>query len=450
VSNIVPFPKNRLLGGELRAIQQEKLERQKKAGGQAYKNLSTWRGRIPPEDRVQLGKNMHRIITDYNVRTAELQWREDYASAQSFRVDLHRMGVTGNLPKTRDLVASPYKWLRLLAYVQRWLRARRLSVTLEHLADRLTRSTRFHPTKKLLTRAEKLQILLSGWADRVNNEFNLLQTFSEISVLRAEFFRRNYGDIYWPDCHDGMRPPEWGATFDQLLKFDRTVPYGLLDRQISELTVEDWDTILKALPEDQLGHYEYVRDQVLEYKRPFDPRTAMWGSFRDVAFDWDISVLPHWFIGFRAYTDLSNAPGVDQAERFQELGTVDPFVEGSRVDWEWDCSYLVLYPEEGFTRLVPYIFRYAEEATTFFPLDDEDFSEYGDRPFVARYFPPKPANEVAVARSLLVRLEESLEEVLEAWRRTAPNVKKHPYFAWRATQDIAVETAIERLMTPYG
>jgi hypothetical protein len=450
VSNIIPFPSNTALSDERRRAEKEKIARHEKAGGLAYENLNKWLGRIPPDDRVQLGKNMNRIITEYNVKTRELQWRDDYASAQTFSVDMHRMRVRSEQVNTRNLVASPYKWLRLLGYVQNWLRINQQSVTLEHLADRLTRGTRFHPTKKELSKSEKLQILLNGWANKVNNEFNLLQTFSEISALRAEHFRRNYRDIYDPVQPEPDLPSFWTIPFSDYFEFDESVPIEVRQCPMGELASEEWETILQVLPEDRLAYFEQIRDTILEWKRPFDSRTALWRPWREVAFDHDVAVLPHWFIGFHAYSDLSSVQAVgwgsDWVNRFREKGTGDPLADGGPVDWDWECSYLVLYPEEGFTRLVPYIFRYAMEGTMFLPLGDEDLAASGDIPWIVQYFSPKPAGEVAIARTLLVRLEESLEEVLESWRSTAPSLRQHPYLSRKRQDDLAVEKAIEKLI----
>ncbi len=455
MSNIVPFPnrwkdvneRQKMLRD--REEQRNREERQNETSGHAARRaLGTLRRRIAPAERIQLAKNMAGIFSEFAIQASALPWQQDYASIESFHNDVHRMRLISEPTENRRTMAHPLAWLRLLRYIHQHLAERGQPISLDFLADRLTRGTGFHPTRKEISRSEKLFYLLYSWADEVSNQRNLLQLFTTIAQARVEYFKHNLRDIHDSFYTVDELPKHWSQSFGDFYEFEDRRGIELGARLMRELSDAEWDEVVEWIPDEDIWWFRDTRASITAWKRHFDVTTTLTTTDGEPSADHDIAHLPHWFIGYNRYSDFRNVVTGEEDDWLGGLvrkkGTEDPWRPGVAADWAWGCSYLVLYPDRDHKRIIPYIYEYAEEGTTFVPLGEHDLRIESAEGWIREYYQPKPIGTTTISRPLSERIEESLNEIREAWLDTAAAVLDHPYLQWKKMRDELLDQQIKR------
>jgi len=451
MSNILPFTGRLPASEKRRKYKEEQKALIEKAGGEALSILLSWRKPIPTEHRTQMAKNMNVIIENYGVIPSKLDWQKDgfYRSVEDFRRDIHRMRLPIPATPGRRLIAHTMQWTHLLDLIQDYISTRGKSVSLEYLADKLTRGTRFHPTKNEQNKSDKLFYLLNGWSNELDEKHGLLATYKEIARARAEYFRLNHHGLnldYEPldTCNSERASDRLISPNDAFNK--------LFDMEFQDYTPDDWDSLFDVLPDDEAekNHYTLSRDAVTDWKRTISPEgtlhfdetsACLWGGS-------EMKYLPCWFIGYHDYLDekmLTETSKSVLTETMREHGTTDPMLLGHKIDWDLAASYLVLYPDPSFNRIIPYEYTFHEEGSDFSPLEQSY-----DLETTAYFFQPKGANEATVSRSLLVRIEESLKEIRGTWDLRAPRLESHPYLVWKTERESNIDGEIESMLERTG
>ncbi len=143
-----------------------------------------------------MARNMDRLLREYRLKPADIAWEPYFPTREAFGRDLHRMRLPESAKRgERKLVAHTQAWAWMLELVTNACSAKGEPVTLEALAERLTRGTRFHPTRKIQTREEKLLYTLNLWPNEVDQQCGLLRTYRQLSVARAEYITLNMHEI---------------------------------------------------------------------------------------------------------------------------------------------------------------------------------------------------------------------------------------------------------------
>lgn len=452
MSNIIQHPSVRR-NAERRRAEREKLRAKlEREGGAALKNLIGWRRYIPMEDRIRLAENMENILLEYDIKTSELDWRKEYVSIENFRLDVHRMRMPADGLHGRRLVASSNRWVELLNLICNDLQGKDEGVSLEFLADQLTRGTRFHPAKKSRTKSEKLFYLLNAWANELDAEHGIMGIYRKIAAARVEYCRLNLKGMDeindWtvekPEClHDTV-----ANDIDPTIHQHAPAFY----KQLGDLNAKDWDFLAAELPNDYWEPvYRWKKQEIDDWKRHFGEATTLVDGSEQAVLGDSLPFLPRWFIGFESES-LAESTEKESwtAERVSNHGTSDPLQYSEKVDWAWCCEYLVLYPNQAMSRLIPYLFAFSEEGTRFFPLSELELDDEAEGVYAISYFKPEPKGVHSISRSLSDRIQESLEELPDSWESTAPQLNNHPYLMWKQEREASVDEHIQAMLERTG
>jgi hypothetical protein len=449
MSNIVPFPIQDNQRVSLEKRQLEIKEQREKNGGEAYKKLKKWRRRIDKKDQKIMAINMESILNEYAIKNTELKWNEHYVSIENFRNDLSRMRFPENAKPKRRLMAHTRAYVYLLGLIANHIDSQGGNATLARLADKLTIGTCFHPIQKEQSLSNKLFNFLTTLAHKLDEEHGLLRTYKEIAELRAKYFslemeeiNESYRDWFtMPSCMKEKVADSFISPSDHWEH-----PFN---KNMGNLTESDWIDIFELLPDEYKPEYQSYKNEIDEWQRHFVKEKTLIGSSNladlyEANLWFDINVLPRWFVGYLSWE--SKNVFADSSHRLGELitnqGTGDPLTLGSKVDMNSHCAYLVLYPDSGLDQIIPYLFCYSEEGSSFFPLQEEDLDENESLERYGTFFKPKGIREATISRSLLIRIEEGLNEIKEGWNSTAKLLKTHPYIQWSQERKKSLEEII--------
>ena len=141
---------------------------------------------------------------------------------------------------------------------------------------------------------------------------------------------------------------------------------------------------------------------------------------------------------------MTNRPDDWVAELIRQQGTTDPISLGKEIDWESDAAYLVLYPDAGMNRIVPWLYRFTAESSEFSPVD-QSYDLEG-----RKYFQPRDVNVTTMSRTLLRRVEESREDVYRSWDTSSRTLESHPYLVWMNERKADLDKEIEAVLMRTG
>jgi hypothetical protein len=454
MSNIVPFPTQDNQRVSIEKHQLEIKEQREKNGGIAYDKLKSWRRRIDKKDQQTMARNMESILNEYTEKNKELKWNKHYQSIEDFRRDIYRMRLPGN--KDRRLIGHSRPWVNLLGLIADYLDSQGKNASLAFLADRLTRETRFHPIQKEESSpTTKFFAILKTLANQVDEEYGLLKTYREVAEQRAKYFRRYKREIsesyrYW------FAPPDYMAkkVSDLFLSESDCHDDPFFDEKIKALTQSDWNTIAQLAPDEYAVNLEWRKNEIDEWLRHSDKETTLiskpnLAGFCEANLWFDLSVLPRWFIGYFTFDKNITADSYHWlGEIIDRQGTGDPLMQGQHAEWESMCAYLVLYPDPGLDCIIPYLFYFCSEGSSFYPLQEEDLDESESLKRYGTFFEPKGRGDETDSLSLLVRVEESLYEIRESWNSTAKLLKTHPYLEWTQEREKNTDNFINQLLKP--
>lgn len=457
MSNIVQFPIQDNQRVSIEKHQLEIKEQREKNGGEAYEKLKKWRTSIPMKDREMMAHNMESILNEkyYGIKTKNLKWNKHYASLEAFRCDLSRMRIPENEEPGRQLMAHAHPWTNLLELISSYLYSQGKNASLARLADKLTIGTRFHPIQKEQSSSTKFFTILKILGNQVDEEYGLLRIYREIAEQRAKYFSLNMEEIREPYRYWFMRPDYMIRTVSDFISEMDFSEHDVFTKKIGDLTQNDWDAIAELAPREYAINLEWRKNEMEEWQRHFTKETTLISSpnFADLcqANLWfDINVLPRWFIGYlswesrNVFADLSHRLG----EIINNQGTVDPLTLGHKVDMDSHCAYLVLYPDPGLDQIIPYLFCYSEEGSSFYPLQEEDLDDNESLERYGTFFEPKNIGKATISRSLLARIEDNLYEINESWNSSAKLLKTHPYLEWNQERKKSVDNFINQLLVP--
>lgn len=421
-------------------------------GGEALEQLGAWKSRgIPEEDRIPMAKNMEAMLNELRIKPKDLDWGESlgnpekpgWGDRESFNRDLSRMRYPADAKPGRRLMAFNTRWIQLLKMISAVCEERGENLTLNGLAERLARGTRFHPLKHAQTLEEKQLYKLKLWANKVDEHTGLLRTFKRLSALRAEYFRlhlRDYGDSAI-DTFDldavHRRPADYFTDIPEDVA-------ALFSRELGSYTQEDWNQFYQRIPEDSVYQFTEYQQDIENWHANFDPAKALFvnenGEYVP-RFNWNLHTLkylPRFYLGRLDFDELRLLKYY--AHHAFPDGTADPLLETGKDDY--GSCYLVLYPTPELSRLIPYLFHWDEEGSFFLPLTEEIL---GDRWF---YFPSDTTGMGRPSSSLLTRIEEAGHAVNAAWLDTANALTRHPYFAWEANRAATLDKELARMTAP--
>ena len=450
MSNVVPFPKGALTGELKRKQQTEQAERIRKLGGQAINNLASWRRNIPIADRERLARNMDAIIDAYHIEPSKLDWMQDYLTVEDFRRDIHRMRLPESAAPGRRLIATPVKWTRLLGYISQYIQVHGESASLEFLADRLIRGTRFHPTKKEQSHSEKLLYLLDLWANELSEKFGLLSTYRRIARARAEYYAIHRCDIHARDQQPELDPASHKSKLSDDFSIASEEYIELFDKEFRHYTTDDWKALYKLIPDDWHSRYQMIQGEITDWKNTYSQEGTLHSYEMRLPVLWwgeDIPFLPHWFVGYLGDSDANVVTETSEhwlAEIIKKQGTVDPILLGQKIDWDLCAGYLVLYPDTGLNRVIPYLYYLSAEGSDFEPINQSYDLEH------CEFYQPRGVNETTVSHTLLTRIEESREELYHSWAVTSRQLESHPYLVWKKNRETAIEREIRSVLTRTG
>lgn len=426
-----------------RRIRQEDAEQLRKLGGDAINSLTHWRRSIPSDDRMRMAKNMDAILREYRIKPGNLQWEGyNYQDRESFNRDLSRMRMPETAAPGRRLVAYNTKWLNLLQMIVAGASDRGDHLTLEALAERLTRGTRFHPTQKIHSREEKLLYTIKLWANEVDEKLGLLKTYKRLASARADYFsvfKKDYGTETLSDLN-------FSTTLERPATYFKNIPdeeVYLFNKPLGSYTTEDWDALFGAIPEDMVGDFKSKRTYIEDWGKNFDPKTALFDTDTDYIAPslnvWtDYAYMPRWFIGYLDTDALQLLSAYPDDDRPGGGNTLDPLSCGSP-DSEMN-GYIVLYPNTELSRIIPYVFNNEEDFSTFKPLTEMDLASNWHS-----YFTPMELGMDPVSKNLMARIEESFQEIRQNWMDTASSLEEHPYLVWSRGRDEQIDKELERL-----
>jgi hypothetical protein len=438
MSNIYQHPAQELQKSRLEQRQIESKKQRKKNGGKAHKTLKEFATSIPMKSREIMARNMESILNEYAIKTKELEWNKHYEFIKNFRRDLSRMRLRENEKPGRRLMAHKQPWLNLLELIDDYIDSRGGNTSLARLADKLTYGTRFHPVQKEQSTSIRLFATLNALAHRLDEEHGLLRTYKEIAELRAKYFILEREEIsecyrYWFAC-----PAYMTKKVSDLFIAERDCSeQDIFNKKIEDLTPSDWNAIAELAPREYAINLEWCKNEIDEWKRHSNKEKTLISSpnLADLcqANLWfDINVLPRWFVGY--FSSESKNVFADSSHWLGKLitnqGTGDPLTLRGKIDMDSYCAYLVLYPDSGLDQIIPYLFCYSEEGSSFFPLQEEDLDENESLERYGTFFKPKGIGEATISRSLLERIDESQKEIKECWNSTAKLLKTHPYIQW--------------------
>jgi hypothetical protein len=426
------------------AVNREDRERLHKLGGDAFANLTDWRRSIPSDDRLRLAKNMDRIMREHLIKPTRLNWgKYNYHDQESFNRDLSRMRMPETAVPGRRLMAHNTRWIDLLQMLAEECLRSEINVTLEALAERLTRGTRFHPTRKVETRQEKLRYVITLWANEVDEKLGLLKTYKQLAAAKAEYFKihmREYGS-------ESMNDWEYKERQEKPSKYFTNVPEDLrylFDTPLENYTEENWTEFFAAIPENSIEHFQGRKSRVESWKDNFDPEKTLFGcdfDDDDPSLCWwtDYAYMPRWFIGPIDYDERRSLSAYP--EKCWGKDTLDPLLGGSVENGACN-GYLVLYPNKELNRMLPYVFMNFEEGSTFEVISENQLDS--DFP---HYFTPASSIVDVVSKNLMARIEESFHEIQQAWTDSAPELINHPYLVWSKGREDQIDRELERLTT---
>lgn len=417
------------------------LEQLSKQGGEADAAMKSWRRSIPREDRERMARNMDALLREYRIRPKDLAWEEmGYRDRASFGRDLDRMTLKETAKLHKPLVAHTTKWRELLDLVHSACMHKHQHVTLEALAEKLTRGTRFHPIRKTHTREEKLIYALKLMANKIDEEYGLLEKYLRIADLRAAHYgtyMRDYNDTevnQWELKSLDIKPAEFFTDIPDAIR-------PLFERHLGSYNCANWEQLLSSIPEEFRVLFEGYRQDIERWNANFDPRLTLFDyDYRSAAHDnWafsDVEYMPRWFIGNHDYDKLRL---ISRYTRDYESGSVDPLMTKDKLQGA-SCAYLVLFPSEDLSRMVPYLLECMEEGSECESLYEGSFHLFWDL-----YFPPTQDDTECVSSDLLTRIETGLSSIAESWRKTANDLLMHPYFAWDASRDSQINDMLTQL-----
>ncbi|SFG68346.1 hypothetical protein [Neptunomonas qingdaonensis] len=465
--NVIAFPKqidferNQRL--EKNEKQSERMAQLHSAGEEAFNNLMDWRKKIPLEDRATLAMNMWGILSYYDIKPRTLwshAW-EAYPDKHAFRRDLSRMTQRNPESATsKCFIANTATWIRTLRSVHQYLEASSRGISLESLADKLARGTRFHPLKGSISDQGKLRYLLSAITEKVNEETGLLSTYRKLAESKAEHLRRYYREIgesgFSMDYPD-METIRYFAKQIELTGFERHEE--LYNKPFKTFSTNDWNLFFSSIDEKEQPVCKHLKWELQTWNRMIEKQTTLVrrNMEADYSIAFDLYYLPRFFIGYHLHSaverivhpndselsylfencidskglcrpdDISLGP--DQLKHPSERPDVHHFGE----------TYLVLYPDTDLSKIIPYVFYYAEEVSQFFPYEESPF----DEDFFCQRF---EKGEAAIGKTILETIEESVEEVIQSFRETAPFLNQHPYIAWKGQKEKKLDEHLRALL----
>ncbi len=413
-------------------------------GGEAYEQLGAWKSRgIPTEDRISMAKNMDAILNELRIKPKDLSWQELYrGDREAFNRDLSRMRLPAHAEPGRRLMAHNTRWIDLLNMISKACEDRGENMTLDGLAERLTRRTRFHPVQQAQTFEEKQLYKLKLWANDVDERTGLLRTFRQLSALRAEYFRlhlRDYDDVA-VDANElatvRLRPSSYFTDIPEDVA-------ALFDRDLGSYTEEDWEQFYQCIPEEHVCRFTQYQRDIENWRANFDSAKALFvndgGDYLPLH-NWsffDFKYLPRFYLG-RLDFDRSRLLE-SYAENVFPNGTADPLLVESEGNLDGGC-YLVLYPTPELTRLIPYLLHCDQELSFCTPITEEVL---GDEERC--YFPSNTIGTQCISRPLIARIEESDQTINTAWFDTATDLTQHPYFAWQTSRSAHIDEELARI-----
>jgi hypothetical protein len=421
-------------------------------GGEGYEQLGAWKSRsIPDEDRISMAKNMDAILNELRIKPKDLNWQARWkGDREAFNRDLSRMRYPADAKPGRRLMGFNTRWIDLLKMLSEVCEKRGENLTLNGLAERLTRGTRFHPVKQAQTLEEKQLYKLKLWANEVDERTGLLRTFKQLSVLRAEYFRvhlREYDEtnVDASELHAvHLRPAEYFTDIPEDIA-------TLFSRELGSYTEEDWRQFFQRLPEESVYQFTEYRRDIENWRANFDPDKALFVNDLGVYLPlhiWacgDFRYLPRFYLG-RLDFDGRRLLRYYTKDVFPN-GTEDPLLGTTKDDSScynfsgW--AYLVLYPTPELTRLIPYLLHFDEEGSFCIPLTE---AILGDDHWL--YFPPDATSTDRPSSSLLARIEEAAQMTNAGWFDTATDLMKHPYFLWQANRAANIDEELARMTRP--
>jgi len=282
----------------------------------------------------------------------------------------------------------------------------------------------------------------------LDEKYGLLRTFKDIASARAQYFSLNMKDISESYQYFFERPDCMSKRFsDDFVIPDDDMTY-LFNKEMGELSSEEWEEIFEYIPDELLFSYQLEKQEIEDWRRHFSQETTLCTGKNEAILCDDIGIFPRWFIGYIG--DHNDDLLLDSSDWLAKIISNqcagDPMSSGQQVDWAWNCIYLVLYPDSGLNRIIPYLFMYTEEGSNFFPLNADI------EPMTTSYSIYKPWEEgkKMIGRSLSIRLKESLTEIYESWDSTANILKTHPYLQWQKDQDNLIDDHIKALFDRTG
>jgi hypothetical protein len=443
---------------ERQAARQQQSEEDAELGLQAFQAFQDYRGRLIPNDREAIARNLYGVVEEYYA---------NHPDEERYRL-LQRAGIT-NDPSTkvlRRLVLRPGESVRdkdgptASPEKYRWLIQAIGGENLGALASRVLFGTTFYPQQPDLlapgiNEAHLILAALQEAVDRVDAEFHLFEQCLEVAR-----FRNGIEAVYWKhmaETGEALDYETWHSNNPELvlpqLDWPQTWP-GSAERFSNEnglwWPLEDWRLVDWDHEE---GEKLIVPDNTYWARTgvPADPYSARVLSGPDFFFFPHIYLGPaeHWegerdpeqYAWVQEHLPNSEEPLVcweENKQRYVLRQSEYPLPDGT-TSTEYDLGgpmdvaarWLVIYPDPLMKKLVPMIYALGEvpgaELTQLTAPLIADFSNQ----YRWEYF-GKDADTLLQRLKDLTGFRTGDFKVYEAWRETAarfhlnPILRRHP------------------------
>ena len=381
-------------------------------------------------------------------------------SYESFRT---MFGIMKN-PDSKKLPARKIYWKNYCELVIKRLKEDGITVLPGYIAHRLAFGTEYHPTATAATDVEQVVRLYQTLATNINEKFDLLDQYREISDHKVDIVRENVrhkrAAEWGPDVEVLNKPLSEYFSNDYLSqhKFSAERFIDLNRHELTE-TMHDLLEIAEAYDDSKEGsndynlncYYFYAQQEIRSYLMQTDRARCHVELPEDFFDDDNIAYHSHCLLGIFLDEPEFGAVWVDEHKQrikgllenqgwpdFGQLDSIYTHHDIGSISW----AQLVLFPNNEMNELIPCVIIWEEESTSLVPIDEDVIAARGSY-FISTDFPATGSENQS-----LIDLLKDHRRIKKALIETAGNLRKHPVLQQKASDELELNEMIESLREP--